>query len=37
MENEKHAFIWYPHDDQEFVRRLADALNRNGVPLFFDE
>lgn len=37
MKNEKRAFISYSHDDHEFVRRLADALNRNGVPLFFDE
>ena len=37
MKNEKHAFICHSHDDQDFVRRLADALNRDGVPLFFDE
>jgi hypothetical protein len=37
MKNEKHAFISYSHDDQEFVRQLADALNRDEVPLFFDE
>jgi TIR domain len=37
MSNQKHAFISYSHDDKTFVRRLADALNRDGVPLFFDE
>ena len=37
MNTQTRAFISYSHDDQEFVRRLADALNRNGVPLFFDE
>jgi DNA-binding MarR family transcriptional regulator len=37
MKTQKRAFISYSHDDQEFVRRLADALNRNGVPLFFVE
>ena len=33
----KRAFISYSHADKEFVRRLADALNKNGVSLFFDE
>jgi TIR domain len=37
MNDQKRAFISYSHDDRDFVRRLADALNCNGVPLFFDE
>lgn len=36
MKNKK-AFISYSHTDRDFVRRLAEALNREGVPLFFDE
>lgn len=31
------AFISYAHSDKEFVRHLAESLNRDNVPLFFDE
>lgn len=37
MNNNRRAFISYSHDDKDFVRALADAMNCNGVPLFFDE
>jgi len=37
VNTQKRAFISYSHDDYEFVRQLAEALNRNGVPLFFDQ
>jgi DNA-binding MarR family transcriptional regulator len=37
MTPQVHAFISYSHEDKTFVQRLADALNHNGVPLFFDE
>src|SRR4051794_24105318 len=37
MDPKTKAFISYSHEDKEFVRQLADALNQNAVPLFFDE
>lgn len=37
MNAKKRAFISYSHEDRDFVRQLVDALNHNGVPLFFDE